>query len=382
MKFIISKSDFSKLLLTANRSVMSRANLPILANLMILAKGSEVEVLSTNLETAVRLSAKAKVESEGKITIGAKALVEFVSQIPETQIIFELLGEEALITTDSYSARFATMEASEYPAIPRIEKGIEVTVSARDLFEAIGKVAFSAAQDEGRPILTGVLCEINKNNLSMVATDGYRLSFIEKKLIKGEKVPNIKIIVPARALAEFGKIISDMMAADTKSDIEVKIVVADTLNQLYFKIENIEYTSRLIEGEFPNWQKTIPSAFSSTAKIEKEEFIRLVKVASIFAREAGNIVRLKLEENAKKPTISVYANASQLGSGNAKMEIEMKGPGGEIAFNYRYLLEVLGLMEDEEVIFEMIESLNPGRLRGQSENDTFFHIVMPVRLQG
>lgn len=382
MKFTISKSDFSKLLLTANRSILSRTNLPILSNLLISAKGSEVEVLSTNLETAVRLVAKSKVETEGKITIGAKALVEFVSQLPDEDVSFELLGEEALIAAGGYNARFATMGASEFPAIPKIEKGLEMTIAAADLVEAINKVAFSAAQDEGRPILTGVLCEVNKNKLSMVATDGYRLSFFETKVTKGDKVPNIKMVIPARALMEFGKIIGDILAADPKSDQEVKLEIADSLNQLCFKIDNIEFTSRLIEGEFPNWQKTIPTAFSSVAKINKEEFIKLVKVASIFAREAGNIVRLKLEENAKKPTISVYANASQLGSGNAKMDCQMQGPGGEIAFNYRYLLEVLGLMSDEEVVFEMIESLNPGRLRGQDEKDTFFHIVMPVRLQG
>ena len=382
MKFTISKSDFSKLLLTANRTILSRTNLPILANLLISAKGSEVEVISTNLETAVRLVAKSKVETEGKITIGAKALVEFVSQLPDEQVSFELLGEEVLIAAGGYNARFATMGASEFPAIPKIDKGIEMSVAAEDLVEAISKVAFSAAQDEGRPILTGVLCEVNKNKISMVATDGYRLSFFETKIIKGEKVPNMKMVVPARALTEFGKIIGEMLASEPKGNHEVKLEIADTLNQLCFKIDNIEFTSRLIEGEFPNWQKTIPGSFSSIAKFNRDEFIKLVKVASIFAREAGNIVRLKLEENAKKPTVSVYANASQLGSGNAKMDIEMQGPGGEIAFNYRYLLEVLGLMEVDEVVFEMIESLNPGRLRTQDDKDTFFHIVMPVRLQG
>lgn len=382
MKFIIPRSDFSKLLLTANRSILSRTNLPILANLLISAKGGEVEVLSTNLETAVRLCAKSKVETEGKITIGAKALVEFVSQLPDEDVSFELLGEEALIAAGGYNARFATMGAFEFPAIPKIEKGLELSVGAGDLVEAITKVAFSAAQDEGRPILTGVLCEINKNRLSMIATDGYRLSFFETKIVKGEKVPNIKVVIPAKALMEFGKIIAEILASDPKAGQEVRLEIAETLNQLCFKIGNIEFTSRLIEGEFPNWQKTIPTAFSSEAKINKDELVKLVKVASIFAREAGNIVRLKLEENAKKPTISVYANASQLGSGSAKMDIELQGPGGEIAFNFRYLLDVLGLMEDDEVVFEMIESLNPGRLRGQAEKDTFFHIIMPVRLQG
>jgi len=370
------------MLITANRSILARTNLPILANLLISAKSGEVEVLSTNLETAVRLSAKSKVEKEGKITIGAKALVEFVSQLPEGDVSFELLGEEAVISADGYNARFATMNAGEFPAIPKIEKAMDFVVGASELTEAIGKVAFSAAQDEGRPILTGVLCEVNKNKLTMVATDGYRLSFFENKISKGEKVPNLKIVIPAKALMDFGKIIGDILAIEGAKIPEVKVEIADTLNQLCFKIGNIEFTSRLIEGEFPNWQKTIPTTFSTVAKINKEEFMKLVKIASIFAREAGNIVRLKLEENAKKPIISVFANASQLGSGNARMEIEMQGKGGEIAFNFRYLLEVLSLMEDEEVNFEMIESLNPGRLRGQDDKDSFFHIVMPVRLQG
>ena len=161
------------------------------------------------------------------------------------------------------------------------------------------------------------------------------------------------------------------------------VVVAESLNQIVFKISNVEFTSRLIEGEFPNWQKIIPSEFITKARVAKAEFIRLIKVASIFAREAGSIVKLNFVPGAsgKGGALNVSANTSQVGSTDLECEAEISGKGGEIAFNFRYLLEVLGVIADEDVYFEMIESLNPGKITPTEEKEKFFHIIMPVRLQ-
>ena len=139
----------------------------------------------------------------------------------------------------------------------------------------------------------------------------------------------------------------------------------------------------MIEGEFPGWQKIIPGSFTTRARLLKVEFVKLVRIASIFARDSGNIIRLKFESasGSKKGILTVFANAAQVGSSDAQIEAQMSGKGGEIAFNFRYLLEVLSVMDDEEVNFEMIESLNPGRITGADEKDSFFHIIMPVRLQ-
>ena len=243
----------------------------------------------------------------------------------------------------------------------------------------MGRVAPSAAQDEGRPVLTGVLCEFGKGTASMVATDGYRLSY-QKVPFEGKLQAIMKIVTPSKSLIEVVKIVSETSGGDDDKRV-VEILVADNLNQVNFKIGNVEFTSRLIEGEFPNWQKIIPGTFTSRARVTKEEFLKVIKVASIFARDSGNIVRLLLESGGSNgASLKIFAQNSQVGSNEAQTEIELTGKGGEIAFNYRYLLEMLSSVEAEEVDFEMIESLNPGRLTIPGDKD-YFHIVMPVRLQ-
>lgn len=381
MKFVVPQQDFSKALTLAGKSLLTKANLPVLSNLLLTASKNRVEILSTNLETATKVNIGGKVETEGEITLSGKTLQEFVSQLPaDGEIIFEKLGEEAAVSTKGYKARFATIAAEEFPAIPKIGAGHKIKMAGGDFLKAVSRVAFAAAQDEGRPILTGVLCEFKKNKLSMVATDGYRLSFDEIKVLEAPSL-EIKTVVPARAMIEVAKIVSELGVGDEK-DGSFEILISEGLNQINFKLGEVEFTSRLIEGDFPNWQKVIPASFTSKALINKEEFIKVVRIASIFARDSGSILRLKLEVGGdKKQSLNVSAGGSQIGSGDGQIEVEMTGAGGEIAFNFRYLLEALGVIGDDEVNFEMVESLNPGKLTGIDKESKFFHIIMPVRLQ-
>lgn len=340
--------------------------------------------MSTNLETATRVIVECKCERGGKITISGKTLLEFVSQLPSGEVAFEVLGEEVVVASGSFKARMVTMAAEEFPAIPKIEKGITFTADGLALGKCINKVSFSAAQDEGRPILTGALWEIENDKLKMVATDGYRLS-CEEVSVSAPKGFSAKIIVPSRALVEIAKIIGEKAGGDEASQKaeNVEITVADNLNQINFKIGEIEFTSRLIEGEYPAWQKVIPNSFASRAKISREEFVKIVKIASIFARDGGGIIKLKFEVDSKEKSrglLTISGNAAQVGSGDSQIGVDLSGPGGEIAFNFRYLLDVLSVISTDEINFEMVESLNPGKI-SFAEAPNFFHIIMPVRLQ-
>lgn len=383
MKFVVSQQDFSKALTLAGKSLLTKANLPVLSNLLLTASKNRVEILSTNLETATKVNIGGKVETEGEITLSGKTLQEFVSQLPiDGEIIFEKLGEEAVVSTKGYNARFTTIAAEEFPAIPKIGAGHKIKMVGGDFLKAVLRVAFAAAQDEGRPILTGVLCEFKKNKLSMVATDGYRLSFDEIKVLEAPSL-EIKTVVPARAMIEVAKIVSELGVGEEKGG-SFEILISEGLNQINFKLGEVEFTSRLIEGDFPNWQKVIPTSFTSKALVNKEEFIKVVRIASIFARDSGSILRLKLEMGmggSKRQSLNVSAGGSQIGSGDGQIEVDMTGAGGEIAFNFRYLLEALSVIDDDEVNFEMVESLNPGKLTGVDKESKFFHIIMPVRLQ-
>lgn len=378
MKFVIPQEDFSKTLNIGAKSLLSRANLPILSSILITVSKNKLEVLSTDLDSATRVVISAKVDAEGRVALVGRNLIEFVSQLPEGDITFEKLGEEGIISTKGHNARFVTMDAEDFPAIPKIEKGFEVGVGGVEFVDAVNKVAFSASQDEGRPVLTGVLFELNKSKLSMVATDGYRLSFCEME-VSGEIPTAVRAIVPARAVVEVGKIVSEVGGEENQ---KIKIIISDNFKQINFVVGSVEFTSRLIEGEFPNYSKIIPTSFETKVKLNKSEFTKIVRLASIFSRESGSIVKLSfLGASGKKVGQAVVsALGAQVGSSESEMEAEVNGKGGEIAFNFRYLLEALAIIEGEEIYFEMIESLNPGRLTS-SDDSKFFHIIMPVRLQ-
>lgn len=386
MKFNVSQAEFLKGLTLANKSLLTKANLPILSNILVTTTPKQVEIVSTNLETATRVTLNAKVATVGETTILGRAIGEFVQQLDSSsELSFEKLGEEAVVVSGNYNARFATMDSTEFPAIPKVSGGVEIKIKAKDLAVGIAKVAFCAAQDESRPILTGVLCEITKNNLNLVATDGYRLGFCQVGLEKGDQAKSITFIVPAKALSEVAKIIGELGVIDGESaDTNlVTVLISDNLTQAVFTVENVEFTSRLIEGEFPAWQKIIPATFATKAAGPKTEFMRVVKMASIFARESGNIIKLNLAPLEKgKATLAVNAVTAQVGSASGTIDVTLEGKGGEIAFNYRYLLDVFSVFEQEEFVFEMNESLNPGKITSPSGGDNSFHIIMPVRLQG
>lgn len=382
MKFTINQTDLLKGLSLSARSLLVKSNLPILSNVLISTKKGLVEVVTTNLETATRVVLEAKVETEGRITLPGRAISEFVSQLDSGEVTIETLGEEIAISLGGFSARFATIAPEEFPAIPQVEGGKAIKISTSDLVSGVDRAAFCAAVDESRPILTGILCEVKKTGLEMVATDGFRLGFCRIKIENVSENIGLKIIIPAKALIEVSKMALEIdQGQDANKASGVKLVVADNLNQAVFKVGNVEFTTRLIEGVFPAWEKLIPSTFTTNAKINRSELIRVIKIASIFARDSGNIIKIKLDDQGQKSSLIVSSTTAQVGSSQSKVDVSLNGHGGEIAFNFRYLLEALSVISGEDVTFEMNESLNPGRLTGVDGEKTYFHIIMPVRLQ-
>lgn len=379
MKFTVSQSEFLKALNIGSRSLLTKANLPILSNVLVNAKKESVELLTTNLETACRVNINAKVESVGETSVVGRTIGEFVSQLEGAELVVEKLGEELVVETAGVGARFGTMDPADFPAIPRVEGGSGFSVEVGKLSSAVSSVVFCAAVDESRPILTGVLCQATKKGLVFVSTDGFRLGNALLEIQNSTLALGLKFIVPAKALAEIAKIGEEVGVKLPEKKRQVEVLVSDSLNQAVFRIGEVEFTSRLIEGTFPAWEKLIPNEFVTQAVIDKQELVKVVKIASIFAREAGNIVKLKLSPEGKSGQLSVAAAASQVGSSDSTIKTDLKGKGGEIAFNFRYILEALATIEGDTVSFEMNESLNPGRISPPEGN--FFHIIMPVRLQ-
>jgi len=373
MKVSILQENLSKGLNIVNRFILPRAQLPILNNFLIKTEQGRLKLSATNLETGINLWLGAKVEKEGEICVPAKNLTEYISLIPPQKINLEVEKNFLKITSESYQANFISLAASEFPLIPTLKKKPEISLNNKDLALAISQVAFAAAQDEGRPALTGVLFKIKKDRLILAATDGFRLSVKEISGLKSGEEGKLQkeLIIPARALIEVGKIISE-----AGEENNLGLTITPESNQIIFSTSEVEIISRLIEGKFPDFEKIIPEKSKTQVTIETEGLLQAVRAASIFAREAANIINFEI----KGSKLEVSSNNPQLGENKVTLEAKTEGEGGKIAFNSRYLLDFLNSVKSDLVSFEMTTSLNPGIFKPTNDK-SYLHIIMPIRIQ-
>jgi len=328
------------------------------------------------LEMGVNVWVGGKIEKEGEVTIPAKAIGELVAGLPAGKVDLKLEKTSLTVSSSFSKGVFPTIAATDFPKVSGFPKKANLTISL-DLFsQSVAQVAFAAATDEGRPVLTGVLLKSEDKGVSLVATDGYRLSV--KKLQATSCKLEANIIVPARILMEVSRTKGsegDNKKKEKKGAI-LEIGLAEKGNQIIFALPDLEFSSRLIEGEFPDFTKIIPTQTTTQIKFDREEFLRAVRIASIFARESANIVKLKTEEGKLK----ISANSPQVGENESIIEAKVEGEDQEIAFNFRFLLDFLNNVSSDQILLEMTGPLNPGVFKPVGD-DSFFHIIMPVRVQ-
>lgn len=373
MKLSILQENLSQGLVIASRSVATRAQLPVLGNVLLGTDKGRLKLSATNLETGINLWLGAKIEKEGAISIPAKILTEFVSSLPAGRVEIESRENTLYLTSGSYEASFVGLAANEFPTVPSMKTKAVLKFESSLLSSAINQTALAAAQDEGRPILTGVLLKSQNKELTLVATDGYRLSLKKLKKVVGiEKVKEFKkgLVLPARTLLEVARV------ATEETEGKIGLAVTPKASQVIFAVDDIEIVSRLIEGNFPDFEKIIPDKGKTKALVEREELTRAVRIASIFARESANIVKFSLQ----KGNLEVSANTAQVGDNKSRVEAKIEGETGKIAFNSRYLLDFLNIVGADQISFEMTGSLNPGVFKPVGD-DSYLHIIMPVRVQ-
>jgi len=381
MKLSVLQENLNHGLNTVSRSVSTKAQLPVLANVLIATDQGRLKLSATNLETGINFWLGAKIEKQGAISIPAKNLTEYIASLPAEKVNLEVKENQLHLSCGNYQAKFVGLPASEFPNIPTLSGKPEISLSVEDLGLAISQVAFAAAQDEGRPVLTGVLVQAKpaspaggEDKLTLVATDGYRLSL---KTIEGLKeIKSLEIfqkgfLIPSRTLTEVEKIIT---SGDGETDLGIKVTPEE--NQIIFANKSSEVVSRLIEGKFPDFEKILPEKEIAKVVVDKEGLTRAVRMAAIFARESANIVRLEVT----KTKLKVTANAAQVGDNISEIEAKIEGEGGKIAFNSRYLLDFLNKVDAELISFGMTTALNPGVFSAVGDK-SFLHIIMPVRVQ-
>ncbi len=362
MKLKVTQENLNKALGLVARVANTRGTLPILSNVLLKIEGNRLSVAATNLDIAISCQLGAQVQTEGSLTVPARLLQDFVNGLPSGVIELEQDDQRLKITTDSYKSVINGVSAEEFPVMPAIEGGTSWKMSAPLLKKALQQVLMAASSDESRPVLTGVLFQTVDGVLYAAATDSYRLA--EKRLT--ELKQEVKLLIPATALHDVLRIINDH---------EGDITVVHDDQQVQFRAGDVELVARLIEGNYPDYRKLIPTSFATTAVLARSELVNITKVSSLFARESAGSIVVSVDEPSE--SIWIHAVASQLGENNATLKVDAKG-SGSITLNSRYLIDGLQAMDAKMIQIGFNGKLEAVMLAG-SEADDYLHIIMPLK---
>lgn len=377
MRATCLQENLARGLAIVNRAVATRTTLPILSNILIETEGSRLKLSATNLEIGINCWIGARVDEEGSTTVPARLLTDFVNSLPTEHITMALnqKSQTLSVTSDRFQAEIKGIDPSDFPILPSVDQGTRFSLDSAKLKQMIGQVTIASATDESRPILTGVLTVLDPDagRITMAAADGFRLSVCHDEL-DASLEGRISVIIPARALLELSRISSD-------EDDRVEVAITDNRNQILFRLKDVDLVSQLIDGTFPDYEKIVPTAHTTRAVVNAKAMHNAVRLASFFARDAANIVRLKLVAGAEPQpgTIIVSAQAAEVGGNQTELEASIDGEPVEIAFNAKYMLDVLNVVGADQFALEMTTQSSPGTFRPVSDAN-FTHVVMPMHL--
>jgi DNA polymerase-3 subunit beta len=336
----------------------------------------QLKLVATNLEMAITCWIGAKVTEEGTITVPARLLTDFISSLPSEKVNITLSPQTKTLGLKCarFEARISGVDAKDFPPIPKVEDGIATKIEAEALRQGIAKVVFAAATEESRPVLTGVNAEFDGDVLTLAAADGFRLAVYKLPLAQPVN-QKAEVIIPARTLAEMNRLIAEQEEA-------VEVTVNPSKSQALFRLKGVELVSQLIQGTFPNYSQLIPKKYASRAVIRVADFLRATKTASIFARDGSGIVRLVVAPGGEMTPgkVIVSARSEEIGDDVGEIDATVEGEESKIAFNGKYLTDVLSVLHEEQVALETTNPSSPGVVRPVGV-DNYVHVVMPMFVQ-
>ncbi|AIS51221.1 DNA polymerase III subunit beta [Thermoanaerobacter kivui] len=369
MKFACDKNSLSEGVNTAIRGVSSRTTLPILQGIKLTALKDFVKLSGTDLDIGIECEIPATIEQEGEVVVPAKIFSELVRKLPEGEVSIKTNSENIVdITCESINFTISGSDAVEFPEIPEVSRENSFRLTQNPLKDMIRKTIFCIAQEQTRPILTGVLFEVFQNEIKAVALDGFRMavySYTSEEKFFEEESEKYSIVIPGKTLEEIYRILKD-------EDSEIDIY--HTSNQVLFQIENTKVISRLLEGNYINYNAVLPKDHKTQVRVKKEDLMESIERASLIAESKNNLVKFEIGDKF----ITVSSN-SEKGKMVEKIEVVVKGMFLEIAFNSRYLLESLRAIDEEEIELHFINSINPLIIRPIGSKD-YLYMILPVKL--
>ena len=376
MKLSCLQENLNKGLNIVGRAVATRTTLPITNNVLLATDEGRLKLVATNLEMAISCWIGAKIEEEGTITVPARLLTEFISSLPSDKIDISLSPQTKTLELKCarFEARISGIDAKDFPPIPSIDDGISTKVEVEDLRQGINQVVFAAAIEESRPVLTGVDAEFEGGALTLAAADGFRLA-VYKLPITEPVSEKTEVIIPSRTLAELNRLAADQEEA-------VDITINPNKSQALFRLKNIELVSQLVQGTFPNYAQLIPQSHNTRMTVSAAEFLRATKTASIFARDGSGIVRVVITPGGKATPgkVTVAARSEEIGDDVGEIDAVVEGEEAKIAFNGKYLTDVLGVLQEAQVVLEITNPSSPGVIRPVGA-DNYTHVIMPMFVQ-
>lgn len=360
MKLQVTQENLAKALGSVSRIANTRSTLPILSNVLLKTDKNRLSIAATNLDIAITHFIGSKIEDGGSITVPARLMQDFISNLPDSVLNLEVSDNRLKITTDKYQSTINGIPAEDFPVMPAIKGGKLWKTDAKDFKRTLQQVVLAASADDARPVLTGVYFHTSAGNIIAAATDSYRLA--ERKI--GKSKDTINFLVPATAANDLLRIISDT---------DKEVAVTHDEQQVLFQVGDVTLVARLIEGNYPDYKKLVPTKFATAAHLKRADFMNIAKISSLFARESAGSITIKVENDK----VSINAIASQLGENTATADADVKG-SGEVTLNSRYLIDALNAFVGDEVDFSFNGKLEPVILKSSSEPN-YLHLIMPLR---
>lgn len=372
MKVSCTKNNLQTGLAIVSHLSTKNIQLPILNNVLVVAKNGNIRLTATNLEIAVSCLVRGKVDEEGDITIPSKLLYDYISLLKEEKIDLQTNDQILHIEAGDYKTKINGLPSSDFPLVPSVVADKTFVVPVDGFREALSQTVFAAANNESRPELSGILLRFSVNELVLVATDSYRLA--ERKIkTSSEAAGETSVIIPSRTMVEVNRILSVFKDA-AEAPTEVQISLSE--NQAVFTFGSVELISRTIEGNFPDYQQIIPKSFQTETKIDRDDLMNAVKTASLFSRSGLFDITLSFDPVG---TVKAAAADSTRGENTANTKAAVTGPENSVTLNFRYLLDGLQSMTTTEVLFQMIDGSNPCVVKPVGNEKNHLYIVMPIK---